>query len=216
MPERWLGDIEGLTFARDVTHPTEHELGGDYRPGPNTITMYDRAFEVFSTRFVPSNRAARAVAHEVGHAFDYVPLRRAAERYFTALLQLEAFERYRIPGTNEYRIPIGEQQAWKANRKEVADAMEATHLSRSLSGSRWHFDPATQMFKGIDENSSDDSSSMFRKAAMLDGPVRITRYAEQSWEEYFAECFSFYVVDPQLLELLRPNIYAYFTKQFPR
>ncbi len=216
MPDPWLGDIEGLTFARGVAHPTQHDLGGDYRPGPNTITMYDRAFNVFTTRFVPSNRAALAVAHELGHAFDFVPLRRAASRYLAALVQLDAFERYRIPGRNEYRVPISEQEAWKANNKEIADAMQATQFSRSMSGSRWRFDAGTQMFKGIDENNSDDSSNVFRKAAVSDGAVRITEYAEQSWSEYFAECFSLYVVDPQLLELLRPNIYAYFAKQFPR
>ena len=61
-----------------------------------------------------------------------------------------------------------------------------------------------------------EPASEFRQAAAMDGPVRVTKYAETDWLEYFAECFSLYVVDPRTLEWLRPNVYQHFAKHFPR
>jgi hypothetical protein len=215
IPKRWLTDIAGLTFARDFSKPIDSDLGGEYKLRPHSITMYDRAFKILIAGVAPSNRAAIAVAHELGHALDFASLRRVAERHLAALVQFEAFERYRLPGSNEYRIPPGEERAWKANQKEIQEATHAMHTSRSISGSRWKFNPTTLMFEDMEGAEAEDSN-IFRKAALMDGPVRITKYSEKSWSEYFAECFSLYVVDPRLLELLRPNIHSYFAKQFPR
>ncbi|HEY2993290.1 MAG TPA: hypothetical protein VGM22_10775 [Methylomirabilota bacterium] len=55
----------------------------------------------------------------------------------------------------------------------------------------------------------------FRAAAARDGAVPITDYAGTDLVEHFAEAFALYVLDPQLLEQLRPAISAYFRELLP-
>ena len=65
----------------------------------------------------------------------------------------------------------------------------------------------------------------YRKAALADGLVAdpagtlshgLTDYSETSWAENYAESFSIYVDDPDLLRDIRPTVYAYFATRFPR
>jgi hypothetical protein len=65
----------------------------------------------------------------------------------------------------------------------------------------------TGKFEVVDEKETGGLASEFGQAAATDGRVRITKYAETDWSEYFAECFSLYIMDPVTLGLLRPNIY---------
>ena len=55
----------------------------------------------------------------------------------------------------------------------------------------------------------------FRAAAAHDGSVAITDYGATDLVEHFAEAFAMYVLDPQLLELLRPAVSAYFRERLP-
>lgn len=50
----------------------------------------------------------------------------------------------------------------------------------------------------------------FRTAVRLDGGRPITPYGGTSDEENFAECFSFFITRPTLLQTLRPHVYDYF------
>jgi hypothetical protein len=217
IPGKWLGQIEGLTFNRDRISSGKPDFGGHYTTDGHAITIYDEAFKFSEARFAVSDRGAAAIAHELGHALDFAPLRKAVERYRAAVAAFErAFGRYAISGSDQYRIPSGHERIWETTNKEITSATQAMEAARSASGSGWEFDPATRRYAAVEKGNADDANNAFRKAAALDGPVRITEYAEKSWSEYFAECFSLYVLEPQLLELLRPNIYAYFAKQFPR
>lgn len=62
----------------------------------------------------------------------------------------------------------------------------------------------------------------FRQPASRDGRglrgglTRITEYSERTWEEYFAEAFSLYLTAPAELQRLRPSVYEYFFRSFPR
>ncbi len=54
----------------------------------------------------------------------------------------------------------------------------------------------------------------FGKALKDDGGTPISGYGAKNTLESYAECFFVYVVDPRLLEALRPNVYSYFAGQF--
>jgi hypothetical protein len=56
----------------------------------------------------------------------------------------------------------------------------------------------------------------FRLAAQQDGNVRITTYADTNWVEFYAESFALYESDPTGLRRLRPNLFNYFARLFPR
>ena len=71
------------------------------------------------------------------------------------------------------------------------------------------------------------SEADFRKAAEKDGVVPktkkgttlkrgITEGGRESYNQLFAESFMLYVNDPDLFKLIRPNMYEYFAKHFPR
>ncbi|HKA33052.1 MAG TPA: hypothetical protein VKH64_07560 [Candidatus Binatia bacterium] len=217
MPEGWLGRIDGLKFNRDRQHPTLSDRGGEYAADAHTVTMYDHGFKFSLARFDAGDRAAASIAHEIGHSFDFAPLREAFDAYRAEVAATEsAFSRYKLPGSDRYRIPPDREQAWESSQKRIAAATRTLEAARGLSGYRWRLEPRSQLYEAVDGGAAENSENEFRKAAALDGPVRITKYAETDWSEYFAEAFSLYVVDPVLLELLRPTIYAYFARQFPR
>jgi hypothetical protein len=217
IPDRWLGKIEGLTFNRSRAHSTNPEYGGEYASDTHMITMFDEAFKPFATRFGAADRTAASIAHELGHALDFTPLRETAERYRVAQADLErAFERYKMSsGSNQYWIPPAQEKAWQEHNKKVSALGRSMEEVRSLSSSRWELQAGTRRFELV-ESDGDAAASEFRAAAAMDGPVRITEYAGKNWSEYFAESFSLYVTDPQALEWLRPEIYRYFTLQLPR
>jgi hypothetical protein len=65
----------------------------------------------------------------------------------------------------------------------------------------------------------------FQKAAIADGLVTkdgqilsggLTEYGQTSWKELFAESFALYTTDPDLLRAIRPNVFAYLAKQYPK
>jgi hypothetical protein len=67
----------------------------------------------------------------------------------------------------------------------------------------------------------------FRKAAEKDGVVPktkkgttlkrgITEQGRENYNQLFAESFMLYVNDPDLFKLIRPHLYEYFAKHFPR
>jgi hypothetical protein len=149
---------------------------------------------------------------------DFTLLRKSAERLRLATAAFDrVFGQKKIAGTSDqYRILPGEERAWKEHLLRVRDLYAAMEGARSPSGSRWRFEPAANRYDIVDGDDNVSSASEFRLAANIDGAIRITEYADKDWREYFAECFSLYVMDPQALEWLRPTIYTYFTKHFPR
>jgi hypothetical protein len=92
----------------------------------------------------------------------------------------------------------------------------------SESGTKWKLKKDTWE---TDQRPTTTKDNAFRKAAVADGlsvskkgalEHGVTEYGETDWQELYAESFSLYATDPQGLELLRPNISAYFAKKYPR
>jgi hypothetical protein len=81
-----------------------------------------------------------------------------------------------------------------------------------------------------------DELKEFQKAAALDGarvdtsgrkgsfggvekPLTVsggvTTYSDVDFGEYYGESFSLFVLEPEVLELIRPNVFKFFKKTFP-
>jgi hypothetical protein len=92
----------------------------------------------------------------------------------------------------------------------------------------------TNTGKYTDEQVMSDAKGKFRKAAQKDG-VReetgkrtttagttallkggITSYSDTDYQELFSESFALYMSAPETLRQLRPNIYGYFNKRYPK
>ena len=220
IPHHLLARIEGLSFNRGRIHPTKPKWSGEYDSDAHAITMFDNAFTSSLTRSgsAGTTTAAHSIAHEIGHAFDFTPLRLAIERERFAVAEFDrAFGRYETPpGSGQYQFPPAQRGAWDNHMRQVTEARRTIEAARSTSGTSLKHWSDTGNFDVRDGEVSGEPVSEFGQAAAKDGHVRITKYAETDWHEYFAECFSLYVMDPQFLEWLRPNIYRYFAKHFPQ
>jgi len=185
VPDAVLTPVDGAKFRRASVHPTDAGAGGEYDQEKHTVTMFDKAFAHASLiRSVGddgelSDEAVRMVVHELGHAVDLAPLRKAA----------------------------------KAADKAHSDApMEKA--GTSASGSHWKVGKGNQW--EVAQSGKKADKSAFRVAAKEDGSTRLTDYSDDGWNEYFAECFSYYMTDPHTLQSLRPSVYKYFAKHYPR
>jgi hypothetical protein len=133
-----------------------------------------------------------ALIHEIGHVADYVPLG-------------AAFASFKVS---------------KDENKMLA--------ARSRSGSAF----VKQVVKGKTiyqrtEVGGTVTKGSFREAAIQDGLQvtdnnrkitggGVTAYGETGWEELFPESFALYNTDPDLLKAIRPNIFAYFERVYPK
>jgi hypothetical protein len=95
VPDGALSKIDGAKFRRASKHPTNPNVGGQYDEANHTVTMFDKAFVLqvnlagtevdrdmrdVGARNVAedgtrSDESVRLIAHEIGHAIDYVPVR---------------------------------------------------------------------------------------------------------------------------------------------
>lgn len=58
-------------------------------------------------------------------------------------------------------------------------------------------------------------SADYQKAAKLDGGLQggITAYGRKNWNEHYAEAYAYFVTEPDTFKTLRPNLFAWFTRQ---
>jgi hypothetical protein len=220
VPESHLQPLNGLRFNRDRVHPTEPHAGGAYNPTLHQITMYDRAFQESSIihggggqPMVP--QAVRAIIHEIGHAVDLQLLRQRMQAFEAAQEAFRlAFQQYEDPNNpGSYNFPHSEQTRFDNLLQTIQDAETAALEARAASGQRW-------VLSGGNFSSEEGGTAVggndFRTAALADGPVRLSTYADQEWQEYFAEAYSLYITDPDTLEQLRPEVSRYFRTHHPR
>lgn len=64
------------------------------------------------------------------------------------------------------------------------------------------------------DHANHDAHDAFAQSLKDDGATPVSGYGAKDTPESYAESFFLYVVDPQLLEALRPHVYAYFDGQF--
>jgi hypothetical protein len=221
IPDAVLGPLRGLALERRPAHPALRDRCGEYEVATHTITMFDCAFDPSLTRFgMPgsgvSSVAVQSITHELGHAVDLLPLRQAWGRLEQEQAVLRtAFRQFENPpGSNRYQFPNTEQARWNLLQGNIRAAERARDQARARSGARWRLDPATGVHRPL-QGPAGAEGNAFRLAAERDHGTRVTRYSDESWQEYFAEAYSLYMTDPEALRRLRPNVYAYFVANLP-
>jgi hypothetical protein len=172
---------------------------GATRSFASTITFYDDTFRETATRIGAAERVRRAILHEAGHGVDEGPLATAYAGYKT-------------------------KKKTAKTETEVKKLLEKAEKPRSVTGQHIsHVEKESERnFSLVTE--AKEPAGDYKEAAKKDGVVEnpdgslksggITRYAEGSWQENFAEAFAFYFTDPDLLKLLRPNTFEYFQKTY--
>lgn len=222
IPDAQLALVGGLKFARDTVKKSDPDAAGDYDPKTHTVTMFDRAFAASETRFkgagaVTATPATRAIVHEIGHAIDLAPLRKAGAEKDKADAAAAALpSKYPDPkDPKAYKYPKGgaEEKDVKAILKAQADAEKGLLDARSRSG--------TKTIKKADGSFTEEigtaaKGNAFREAAVKDGGKAVTKYGEQDWQEAYAEAYSLYLTSPGTLRALRPNVYAHLDSTLPK
>jgi hypothetical protein len=226
VPDATLAPVRSITFRHAAVHPTLPDRCGEYDAAAHTITLFNCAFQRSMTRFGQPGQAASpagvstvatlSIAHEIGHAVDLRPLRQAWARLTQAQGVLRAaFAQFeRPPGSGQYRFPNSEEARWNRLRAQVTAAEQARDQARAHSGARWQRN-AAGVYEPV-QGPIGAENSAFRQAALQDSGVRITRYADREWQEYFAEAYATYINAPETLRRLRPRVFAFFEANFPR
>lgn len=156
-----------------------------------TITFFDGAFVKSSTRYGTSPELHQFFIHEVGHLADFAPL----------------------------------GAAWKASKSGTRN-LGPLRAARSRSGSAWvrHTRKGKDLFQ-YTEIGGGATGGTFREAAVQDGlslqgdkivSGGVTPYGDTSWRELFAESYALYYTDPDLLRAIRPKVFAYLEKLYPK
>lgn len=227
----------GVCLPKAQRGPDDRQ--GEHTPGengmPSSITLFNGAFDVTPSRYGVSTLLVAVLAHEVGHQVDHRPLDEAQAAFDTGLKRIEAERDAELAkpeppskGKGKGRgkadkVPAKSPHdlAWDRYTADRAALQAALDAARALSGVA-----RTDGSKSKAQNETPaDTNGDFLKAALADGLVltqervtagSITGYASKNVIEQFADLFSIYLTDPTLLQAIRPNVHAYFTRRFPR
>jgi hypothetical protein len=224
LPDSQLALIKGAKFERSSTATTDPNEGGHYDPNTHTVTLVALAFKPSLTRVdvaggAPISFDTYTVLHEIGHAIDMrsIVAANATVASATAALRAEFGEYESPPKSGQFENVPGE----RLPRFRELLAKAATGAPKTESGHRLATDAekaaAAKKGKTLPDIIADPAAkTAFRAAVAKDGGNRATPYADASWEEAFAESYSLYASDPATLERLRPAVFAFFRKNFPK
>jgi len=222
IPDAQLALIDGLTFARASASKTEPKSGGHYDQATHTVTMFDRSFGAVETRFkgpgtTASEGATRAIVHEIGHAIDLAPIRKAGLAKDKADAAVAALSlKYPDPTDPKgFQYPLGgaEEKEVKAVLEAAKQAESAFESSRSLSGTKIVKQQTGDLEQVI---GTDVKGAKFRESATKDGGKAVTSYGDADFQEAFAEAYSLYVTSPDTLKALRPHVFDYLDRNLPK
>ena len=223
VPDGQLTSLGALKFQRSDTDPTTPKAGGDYSQTTHTIRLFNAAYSGGLVRLGsgvrPLSFAAASIVHEIGHALDLSTLR-------TTAIDTEAAQDALLAkfgtGGGGYDIPHRRdprRQQYDALRGPLDTAQAAENAARSRSGARW---------TGGNVVDGKSLKPEFRAAAVRDGarvptPKSLTGRGfpttypdpDSFWQEYFAESFSLFQTAPDLLQRMRPNVFAFMQAAFP-
>ncbi len=205
-----LSLVDGVSFDRDGIFKKDPDTAGNYDVKTHTITLFDRAFNESAVRIGPGgSRAAAnatyAVAHEIGHAVDRRKMRAAMvkEEQAKATLKKNFGQFETSPGNFELnQVPndvVAEFNKELAAAKAAGTAVENVETESGVG------------FSGGVEVANKKTSTPFRTAG---AGTRLSPRSLVNFEEYFAESFAIFSLDPDTLKRLRPKIHDYFVKTF--
>jgi hypothetical protein len=211
VPDALLTTIDGVGFLRATTDPHDAATGGRYDHQGHTVTSFDPGMSQTTARFGDPGAAGgavgprlRVILHELGHAIDEASLRRAWRTRETARVAVETrFAQFR-GADGSYSFPANRQAEFDRMSAAATAADTAYTTTRSLTG---------HTFDGGD---SAATATDFTRAVAADGGVTPTAYAESQrtedhqMRETFAETFAMFILEPQTLRAMRPNVHAFF------
>jgi len=221
IPDAQLSVVDGLSFDRKSADPNDPTTAGHYDPPTHTVTIYNRAFAGTQTRFkagagtTTSSAATRAILHEIGHAIDLAPMRKAEVARKQADAAVAALsQKYTDPDDpTKFRAKSAEEDKdIKATLKAQQDAEAKVLTTQSISGTKTVKDPAGKLVDVIGTAADND----FRKAVAKDGGKAVTAYGDTDFQESFAEAYSLYITSPSTLKSLRPNVFDFLDKNLPK
>jgi hypothetical protein len=159
----------------------------------------------------------QVILHEVGHAVETEQLRLARAGYVKAAAELEATKKLVAGDPATYEAELKEAKR-KGRLKEFYKKQEATYKknveaqeqasareqeeSRKLAGTR---DPGTQRTQRLQK---------FTDLVNANNIRRFTKYSAQNWpqnpDEFYAEAYSLWLVDPAFLKTNYRVVYDFF------
>jgi hypothetical protein len=221
IPDAQLSVVDGLAFDRQPADANDPTAAGHYDQATHTVTMFDLAFVGTQTRTkgaaATSSAATRAIAHEIGHAIDLAPLRKAglakdkADAAVNALPQ--KYPNPKDPTAFQFKKGTDAEKDVNATLKAQTDAETALTASRSISGTQSVKQPSGD-FKDVIGTAA--AGNKFREAMAKDGGKAVTVYGDKDFQEAFAEAYSLYITSPSTLKSLRPNVFDVLDKSLPK
>lgn len=190
IPDTLLSLVDGLTFEQEAELPSDNPdkvVMASYNLFNHTVAVYDQAFSQAMIRFgLPGSGVSSELTQVLMHEMGH------------------AVDLAPLRQVWESSSPFEQKE------KEMAAA-------RSASGARFEKNPAKTSYRTDESGTQTETEgSEFRVAANKDGGNRITEYSEEAWKEYFAEAYSLYLADPATMKRLRPHVFEYFSKKYPK
>jgi hypothetical protein len=191
IPKSSLAQIAGLSVKRESgTNPHDPKEGGHYDPDKHRIHLYDSVFQKSLTRVGDGGTGFRDDSvRAIAHEIGHVLDLRPL---YTAFGQAKT---------------ITSQKGLRAGKRHLQKA-------RAPSGQRWAM--RSGKWEVVSVSAREAKRNAFRKAVRKDGGKAVTQYGATDWKEHFAEAFGLYVTDPERLRALRPNVYDFFVKNYPK
>jgi hypothetical protein len=244
-PDSVLNQVAGVNFKRrpcqddfikDGRCIPKADRAGDAEAGQRSsrgtsdsesITVFSAAFEASPTRYGMSTVLVSVLAHEVGHQVDLRPLDVAQDTFTkgndAAFAELKQVLEEPEPKGKDARRKLAQAKKLAEDKYDADKAARQAALdnSRSLSGVGLRVDGGKRKLTDAPLDADGD----FLKAATQDGLAltnervtsgSITTYAKKNIVEQFADLFSTYLTDPNLLQAIRPHVYDYFAARFPK
>jgi len=207
VPDSILNRIKGVKFELSPAATGDRDEAGHYDPNTHTITLFQDSLKKFmnSTDASGSDFFTHALTHEVGHALDFESFTQARVKRDTLVRQLQEAR------TEAKRTVKDITDANAQAAKERRDKEEITRLENALTQARSDFDrvlAAQNVQRG-------GGYSQSREFATASGRQAISVHATKGGNvENFAELFSLFILDPDLLKSLRPDAHKYFSDRF--
>lgn len=205
VPDAVLEHVRGLTFSRHLQAAGDRDEPGHYVPNTHTIELYGSALEKLysSADAGGADWFTFAVMHEIGHAADY-------ESFTTVQRKRDAIAaQLREARLEARRVDPDAGIGKDADTKEKAKQIKIKQLEKELDKAQADFDKAVGDLD-LAKGGGRSQSKAFKDAE--GNPI--SRYGATANLENFAEDFSIYVLDPDLLKSLRPEAHKYFSKTF--
>jgi hypothetical protein len=196
IPDSALRD--GLVFARASGAVGPGGEAGRYEPTGMIVRLWDNAFRQSATRSGLANETTQVIAHELGHAADRKPLDAAIATNTAS------------PSAANERKELAARTMSGLREQKTGNVFTETEAVKDLTGA--FRTAAVKDGVAVDTTTPPRVTSVGSTATLKGAP---TDYGNTGWVELFADSFSMFVADPNLLHSIRPNISAFMTKNFP-